>query len=168
MFSTGNIVENTDVNIHILGSSILFRINYRPEVEYFYVKNLKNQPVSQFYANAQVQTYTGFTQLQGSLVFKLDNDNLRTAEYVHINETLPKEVDGRFDYLSGLAISNVSEEQYSPLTKFDFNTRLIDLEKKLFDEAIGIFRTESLNKLLFQAEFISKITSSSNVEWRTW
>lgn len=168
MVTTGNVIENTDVNIHVLGSSILFRINYRPEIEYFYVKNLSNQPVSQFYANAQVQTYTGFTQLQGSLVFKTDSDNLKTTEYVHINETLPKEVDTRFEYLGGLAVSNVSEDQYSPLSKFDMATRHVDLEKKLFDEAIAIFRENSLEQLLRQSEFIRKITGSSKIEWKTW
>lgn len=161
--------ENTDVNIHVFGSSILFRINYRPEIEYFYVKNLKNQPVSQFYSNAQVQTYTGFTQLQGSLVFKIDDDDdSKTSEYVHISETLTKDVDKRFEFLGGLAVSNVSEEQYNPRAKFDFSTRHEDLEQNLFNEAIYIFRKNSLDKLQRQYEFIRKITDSSKIEWKTW
>jgi hypothetical protein len=168
MSNVTNVVENTDVNIHVLGSSILFRINYRPEIEYFYVKNLKNQPVSQFYSNAQVQTYTGFTQLQGSLVFKIDNDNINTVEYVHINETLTKDMDKRFEHLGGLAVTNVTDELYSPLAKFDYDSRHIDLEQKLFDEAMTIFRDNSLEQLLRQAEFIRKITGSSKIEWKTW
>ena len=166
MVAIRSAVENTDVNIHVLGSSILFRINYRPEVEYFLVKNLKNQPVAQYNVNAQIETYTGFTQLQGSLVFKVDDES--TTEYVRINETLPRDIDNRFKFLSGLAVDNVSEEQYDPAIKIQYPTRLIDQEKKLFDEAMIIFRDQSLERLIRQTEFIQKITSSDNIEWKTW
>lgn len=148
-----------------LAPNINFLINYGPQIEYRSVRDMHNSEYSRMYGdNNKIEVFTGNTDIAGKLSVRIDDTSW--VHYVTRHAIPSLEEDSRYIRFKDISISQVDWEKEGLVdTPFDPNTRLINYEKQLFDDILGIFNGGYLVYLQNILNILKSTGTSADINW---